>query len=131
VIFRPDLIEPRLDALSDLLQRLASIQLSPGSDVFRWNLHVNGSFSVDSLYNMILQTDLPVDNNNKIWKMEILLKTKIFAWYLHRGVILTKDNLAKRNCYESSRCIFCHRDKIIKHLFFSATLTDLYSQSSK
>jgi hypothetical protein len=54
VMFRRDLIGPRLDAWNVLLQCLASIQLSPGSDVFRWNLHVNGNFSVDS-YKLIYQ----------------------------------------------------------------------------
>jgi hypothetical protein len=32
-----------------------------------------------------------------IWKMKVLLKIKIFMWFLHQKVILTKDNLAKRN----------------------------------
>ena len=50
--------------------------------------------------------------------MKIPLKTKVFAWYLHRGVILTKDNLAKRNWHGSKKCVFCHHDETIKHLFF-------------
>ena len=53
-----------------------------------------------------------------IWKMKIPLKTKLFAWYLQRGVILTKDNLAKRNWQGSKKCVFCHQDETIKHLFF-------------
>jgi len=32
------------------------------------------------------------------------LKFKIFKWDLPRGVILTKDNLAKRNWQGSKRC---------------------------
>ena len=31
------------------------------------------------------------------WKLRIPLKIKIFMWYFRRGVLLTKDNLAKRN----------------------------------
>jgi hypothetical protein len=53
-----------------------------------------------------------------IWKMKIPLKTKVFGWYLRRGVILTKDNLAKRNWHRSKSCVFCHQDETIKHLFF-------------
>jgi hypothetical protein len=49
---------------------------------------------------------IPLKNKNKI------------GWYLLRGVILTKDNLAKQNWYGSSRCVFCHQDETIKHLFF-------------
>jgi hypothetical protein len=37
------------------------------------------------------------DNNHRIWKLKILLKIKIFLWFLRRGVILTKDNLVNRN----------------------------------
>jgi hypothetical protein len=45
------------------------------------------------MYKALIQPDVPVDNNSKIWKINIPLKTKVFAWYLCRGVILTKDNL--------------------------------------
>ena len=54
--------------------------------------------------------------------MKIPLKNKIFAWYLRRGVILTKDNLIKRNWHGSLQCIFCHHDETIKHLFFQCKL---------
>jgi hypothetical protein len=50
-----------------------------------------------NLYKAIIQSDIPVNSNKKIWKLKIPLKTKIFGWYLRRGVILTKDNLFKRN----------------------------------
>jgi hypothetical protein len=78
----------------------------------------NGTFSVDSLYKAILQSDIPVDNNKKIWKMKIPLKNKKIGWYLRRGVILTKDNLVKRSWHGNTRCVFCHQDETIKHLFF-------------
>jgi hypothetical protein len=50
--------------------------------------------------------------------MKIPLKTKKFGWYLRRGVILTKDNLVKRNWDVSTWCVFCHQDETITHLFF-------------
>jgi hypothetical protein len=37
---------------------------------------------------------------------------------LQRGVILTKDNLAKRSWQGSKVCCFCHKDETIQHLFF-------------
>jgi hypothetical protein len=46
------------------------------------------------------------------------LKIKIYAWFLRRGVILTKDNLGKRNWIGSLKCVFCHHNETIKHLFF-------------
>jgi hypothetical protein len=79
------------------MQRLDSVQLSTGPDEFHWNLHPNVKFSVGSLYTAIIQSDVLVNSNKEIWKMKIPLKTKIFGWYLHRGVIVTKDNLLKHN----------------------------------
>jgi hypothetical protein len=50
--------------------------------------------------------------------MEIPLKTNFSGWYLCHGIILTKDTLVKRNWYGSSRSVFCHQYKTIKHLLF-------------
>src|SRR5664279_675275 len=45
-------------------------------------------------------------------------KLKISAWYLRKGVILTKDNLVKRNWHGSTKCVSCPQEETIKHLFF-------------
>jgi hypothetical protein len=105
-------------AWNALLQCLDSIQLSAEPDEFRWNVHPNGKFSVGSLYKAIIHSDISVNSNKKIWKIKIPLKTKIFGWYLRRGVILTKYNLVKRNWHGSTQCVFCHQDEMINHLFF-------------
>ena len=67
----------------------------------------------------LVQPKTPVDNNSKIWQMKIPLKLKVFAWYLRKGVILTKDNLVKRNWQGSKKCVSCAHDETIKHLFFT------------
>ena len=38
-------------------------------------------------------------------------------WYLKRGVVLTKDNLARRNWNGNKACCFCSKPKTIQHLF--------------
>jgi hypothetical protein len=98
---------------------LANIQLQNGPDEFRWNLYENGKFSIDSMYNALILPDVPIDksSNNKLWKLKILLRIKVFGWYLRKGLVLTKDNLAKRNWHGSKMCVFCHQDKTIKHIF--------------
>jgi hypothetical protein len=116
--FRRDVVGPRLTSWNELLQRLAPIQLVQGKDIFRWELTKNGLFSVKSMYEALKKPVQPILNNKSIWKLRIPLKTKVFAWYLRRGVILTKDNLAKRNWHGCKRCVFCHEDETIKHLFF-------------
>uniref|UniRef100_A0A453HJS4 Reverse transcriptase zinc-binding domain-containing protein n=1 Tax=Aegilops tauschii subsp. strangulata TaxID=200361 RepID=A0A453HJS4_AEGTS len=52
-----------------------------------------------------------------IWKVKVPLKIKVFMWFVHKQVILTKDNLAKRNWTGSRRCSFCEPDEFVKHLF--------------
>ena len=39
-------------------------------------------------------------------------------WYLKRAVLLTKDNLARRNWIGSKVCSFCNWEETIQHLFF-------------
>jgi hypothetical protein len=63
-----------------LLGRLALVQLSQERNEFRWNLHQNGSFSVDFMYRTLSHTDVPVDNNKR--KLKVPLKI-IKNWYLH------------------------------------------------
>ena len=72
-------------------------------DLFRVYIK-NGSFSVNFIYRFLVNNGLKV--THEIWQMKILLKNKIFMWFLKRGVILTKDNLARRNWNGSKVCCF-------------------------
>jgi len=38
-----------------------------------------------------------MSEGKEIWKLKIPLKIKIFLWFFQRGILLTKDNLAKKN----------------------------------
>jgi hypothetical protein len=58
-------------------------------------------------------------HGKSISKMKTPLKIKVFAWYLRRGVILTKDKLVKRNWQDCAKYVFCHEEETIKHLFFN------------
>jgi hypothetical protein len=111
VTFRRDLSGQRLVSWNALLQHLANIQVQSEHDEFRWNLHESGKFSVASMYNALILRDVPIDlvSNNKLWKLKIPLRIKVFGWYLRKGVILTKDNLIKRNWHGSKECVFCHK----------------------
>ncbi|WVZ88935.1 hypothetical protein U9M48_035402 [Paspalum notatum var. saurae] len=60
--------------------------------------------------------------NRNLWKLKAPLKIKIFLWYLRKGIILTKDNLAKRNWQGSLTCASCHKEETINHLFFECHL---------
>jgi hypothetical protein len=57
---------------------------------------------------------------------EDLAKDQGFVWYLRRGVIITKDNLTKRDLHGSMKNVFCHNDETINTYFSNANLLDLY-----
>jgi hypothetical protein len=81
VTFRRDLSDQRLISWNTLLLRLANIHLQTSHDEFRWNLHESDKFLVASMYNALIHPNLPIDkiNNNKLWKLKILLQIKVFG----------------------------------------------------
>jgi hypothetical protein len=46
----------------------------------------------------------------------------VFLWLLYREVVLTKDNLVKRNGYGNVMCCFCDAFETIQHLLFDYAL---------
>jgi hypothetical protein len=84
-----------LQTWNNVVAMVANVQLRNQRDRFVWGLHQNGLFLVKSMYRALLGVQaLPY--NTFIWKLKIPLKVKVFMWYLFKGVILTKDNLARR-----------------------------------
>jgi hypothetical protein len=62
--------------------------------------------------------DTRVRYNMVLWKLKVPLHMKFFMWYLKRGVVLTKDNLVRRNWRDNKLCVFCSQPESIQHLFF-------------
>ena len=89
ISFRRSLQGDRWDKWLELVNRLMHISLSNTQDVFVWGLTSSGIFSVKSMY-LDLINGQPKSTQKFIWKT-------IFMWLLRRKVILTKDNLVKRN----------------------------------
>ncbi|WVZ91461.1 hypothetical protein U9M48_037629, partial [Paspalum notatum var. saurae] len=102
ITFRRSLVGDKLIVWHNLLAKIANVQLSNRRDAFTRGLHRHGHFSVRSMYHFLMDQGTPF-RSNFIWKLKISLKIKIFLWYLHRRVILTKDNLAKRNWHGSQK----------------------------
>jgi hypothetical protein len=47
---------------------------------------------------------------------KVPLKIRIFMWFLHKKVILTKDNLLKRRWSGCPKCAFCTYHETVEHL---------------
>ncbi|WVZ87770.1 hypothetical protein U9M48_034358 [Paspalum notatum var. saurae] len=115
--WRRDLVGPKLVAWNNLLPRIANITLLEEPDSFHWHLTKNGD--------VLGEIALPSFNScgssqleKILWKIRAPLKVMIFLWYLRKGVLLTKDNLTKRNWHGNKGCSFCHNDETIEQLFF-------------
>ena len=67
------------------------------------------------MYRHLVNNDFKA--TQEIWHMNIPLKIKKFMWYLKRGVVLTKDNLARRNWNGNKACYCCSKPATIQHLF--------------
>jgi len=76
------------------------------------------------MYLYLIDTQTPFCHK-KIWKLKIPLKIKIFLWFLQKRVILTKDNLARKNWKGSQKCISCNGNETIQHLFLDYPLSKM------
>jgi hypothetical protein len=72
------------------------VQLNDREELFQWNLTTSGIFTVKSFCLNLLNGHI-VFLKRYIWKTKFPLKIKIFMWFLHKKVIVTKNNLVKRN----------------------------------
>jgi hypothetical protein len=116
ITFRRTLTENRWTLWLQLAQRLMFIQLNGEKDTFVWGLTSSGQFTVKSMYLDMLDDDTKY-LKKYIWKMKVPLKIKVFMWFFNRKVILTKDNLLKRNWNGNESCCFCDSKESIQHLF--------------
>jgi hypothetical protein len=106
----------------ELVSAVLGVQLHMRVDSFVWSL--GKTFTVKSMYNSLMgASGIPVDC--RTWKLRVPLKIKIFLWYLKQGVILTKDNLAKRQWKGCTKCCFCENEESIQHLFFECPMARL------
>ena len=60
-----------------------------------------------------------LDFYKNTYGIKVPLKIRIFLWFLHNKVLLTKDNLAKRRWNGCTKCVFCGLQESGEHLFFA------------
>ena len=100
------------------------VQLSQQPDKLCWKLTKNGGVLVKSMYLDVINSSA-IPRSKHVWKVKVPLKIKVFMWFVHKQVILTKDNLAKHNWTGSTRCSFCDQQESIKHLFLDCPLAKI------
>jgi len=117
ISFRRNLVGANLMAWHRIVASLQDINLLEQRDVFVWSLNASGNFTVKSMYAALINNGVRVSQD--LWQIKVPTKIKIFLWYLKKGVILTKDNLVRRNWNGDRQCCFCHYPETIHHLFLN------------
>ena len=75
--FRRALVGDKLTTWHNLAVRIANIQLSEDKDSFNWDLHNHGQFLVQSMYQFLINQDIPF-TKKFFWKLKLPLKINIF-----------------------------------------------------
>ena len=102
---------------NELVAKIAFVQLDNQNDSINWVLSKQGAFSVKSMYRYLVnQISLPL--NKTLWKLRLPLKIKIFNWLVLKGVILTKDNLLKKDGRVMTNVVFVTIRKPFSIFFF-------------
>jgi glycosyltransferase involved in cell wall biosynthesis len=124
ISFRLSLVDNNLRQWLHPVARVSNVVLVDGNDHFKWLLIKSGLFTVRSMYLHTIDTHPPFQHK-KIWKWRLPLKIKFFRWFLQKGVVLTKDNLAKKNWKGSQKCVCCNMNETIQHLFMQCPLAKM------
>lgn len=116
IAFRRSLVSNNLLAWQQLIAAVSIVQLNDQKDMFIWSFQKSGLFSVRPMYMVLVMPNI-VGHKHVMWSLKLPLKVKIFIWYLLKGVVLTKDNLTKRQWKGSTKCCSCNLHESIQHLF--------------
>jgi hypothetical protein len=129
VSFRRHLFGHDLIAWHTIVAMISNVQLTGQKDTFIWLAQQNRKFSARSMYRVLVVPHI-LPRDHVIWKLKLLVKIKIFIWYLIKGVALTKYNLAKRQRKGSFKCCYYNMDESIQHLFFDCPYASMESCTS-
>ncbi|KAG2638941.1 hypothetical protein PVAP13_2NG625850 [Panicum virgatum] len=77
--FRRTLVGVKLTEYINLVAYLREFNLADERDTISWKLHNNGQFSVRSMYQKLINQQVPF-RHKYIWKLKIPQKIKIFLW---------------------------------------------------
>jgi hypothetical protein len=124
ITFRRVLQGNKWTAWLHLCRRLMNVTLENEPDTFAWNLTTSELFIVKHMYEDLMTDHTPY-LRKYLWKIKIPLKIKKFMWFLHNKVLLTNDNLAKRNWKGCTKCCFYGVHETIEHRFIACPFSKL------
>ncbi|KAL6183086.1 hypothetical protein ACLB2K_044497 [Fragaria x ananassa] len=103
------------------------IHVSNQRDECIWGPATDGRFSIKSatwLQYQNLEKHQQSDLINKVWKLDVPPKVKLFGWLLLRGRLKTRDRLSKFGYIDDNSCPLCDNDnETADHLFGHCNFT--------
>lgn len=82
-----------------------------------WKWSATGQFSVKMAYLALKEGPTVKSNLNRIWKIKIPPRMRVFAWLMRMNRLLTIDNLMKSGWNMANWCVMCKRDReSVSHL---------------
>jgi hypothetical protein len=106
------------------------MRMNQPADVFMWNLHQDGKFTVCSLYLALINNGV-AHVNRQLWRLKVPLKIKIFMWYMRKEVVITKDNLGRRNWGVANNVAFVYGMSLFNTCFLSVIMRDSFGDYFK
>ncbi|KAL2936256.1 hypothetical protein RDABS01_006694, partial [Bienertia sinuspersici] len=106
------------------LERIRSIPISSRlpDDVWYWNGSKDGEFRVRDAYRMAIMEDRASSSNgadpiwNKIWKLKVPPKVRLFVWRACWDILPHNCNLAKRRVKAERGCVRCGMEEDNLHI---------------
>ncbi|XP_039129107.1 uncharacterized protein LOC120265301 [Dioscorea cayenensis subsp. rotundata] len=89
-------------------------------DIKSWRLNGNGTFTVKSFYNLLIDGGLRCSISRFFWRNWCPKKISLFNWLAWQNKILTLENLARRRCNRlpTDTCVMCNAaTETVDHLF--------------
>jgi hypothetical protein len=80
----------------ELVNKLNIFPLNEEQNLVFWKWSISKCFTVKSVYEHLSKDDSGYAYK-RIWKAKIHEKIKIFMWLAEQKVVITKDNMLKRN----------------------------------
>jgi hypothetical protein len=100
------------------------VRLNSESDFFVWKLTPSGLVTVKLTYADLMNGHIRF-HRRYLWKLKMSLKIKVFVWFLKKKVLLTHDNLSKRNSNGSTKCCLRNSEATVNHHFISCPFAKL------
>ena len=97
----------------------------PQQDQLIWTPDPSGLFSVKSMFRL---SSTPIDPQpnptwQKLWKLKLHERLKIFVWRIGSNTLPTRLNVAKRTGFRDTTCPLCgNKEESYAHLFLQCTM---------